>query len=213
MSAAGAPRLRTCAPSAARRCAVTTSRRAEGPATTAERRSASLAAQPHARRKFRAPPSPAPPASHPRLFRAGADTNDEARFYLGVEKAVLFNTHEDGLTEAEAVRRLEKFGRNQLPEKEDNKLMKLAMEFIQPMPLMIWAAIFIEVRRRPGEKRVRVPSLRLCARGGTLGRAQGPRGWRPARCCGPAVCAQGAESDVAPPPWGFRRPLKRASST
>lgn len=38
------------------------------------------------------------------------------------------------------------FGKNQLPEKEDNKLMKLAMEFIQPMPLMIWAAIFIEVR-------------------------------------------------------------------
>jgi hypothetical protein len=78
----------------------------------------------------------------------GADTNDEARFYLGVEKAVLFNTHEDGLTEAEAVRRLEKFGRNQLPEKEDNKLMKLALEFVQPMPLMIWAAIFIEVRPR-----------------------------------------------------------------
>ena len=56
---------------------------------------------------------------------------------------MLFNTPEEGLTEAEAVRRLEKFGRNQLPEKEDNKLMKLALEFVQPMPLMIWAAIFI----------------------------------------------------------------------
>ncbi len=59
---------------------------------------------------------------------------------------MLFNTAEEGLTEAEAVRRLEKFGRNQLPEKEDNKLMKLALEFVQPMPLMIWAAIFIEAR-------------------------------------------------------------------
>ena len=41
------------------------------------------------------------------------------------------------------------FGKNQLPEKEDNKLLKLAAEFVQPMPLMIWAAIFIEARREP----------------------------------------------------------------
>ena len=106
----------------------------------------------------------------PQLTRrpAGADTNDEARFYLGVEKAVLFNTAEEGLTEAEAVRRLEKFGRNQLPEKEDNKLMKLAMEFIQPMPLMIWAAIFIEVRApaRAARKRAQeLPPAAAAARG------------------------------------------------
>jgi H+-transporting ATPase len=42
---------------------------------------------------------------------------------------------------------LEKFGKNELPQKEDNKLLKLALEFVQPMPLMIWAAIFIEVRQ------------------------------------------------------------------
>ena len=122
----------------------------------------------------RAPQICTPPPRHPALTRAcsaaGADTNDEARFYLGVEKAVLFNTHEDGLTEAEAVRRLEKFGRNQLPEKEDNKLMKLAMEFIQPMPLMIWAAIFIEVRRRPGARARGSPFAPLRAR-----RDAGPR--------------------------------------
>jgi len=52
------------------------------------------------------------------------------------------------LTEEEAGERLVKFGRNQLPEKEDNKLLKLATEFVQPMPLMIWAAIFIEARAR-----------------------------------------------------------------
>ena len=81
--------------------------------------------------------------------RAGADSTDEARFYLGVEKAVLFNTPEEGLTEEEAESRLLKFGRNQLPEKEDNKMLKLALEFVQPMPLMIWAAIFIEARPAP----------------------------------------------------------------
>ena len=114
----------------------------------------------------------------PQLTRrpAGADTNDEARFYLGVEKAVLFNTHEDGLTEAEAVRRLEKFGKNQLPEKEDNKLMKLAMEFIQPMPLMIWAAIFIEVRAPARDARQRRGDLRQAAAA-----ARGRRGARAAR--------------------------------
>jgi magnesium-transporting ATPase (P-type) len=95
---------------------------------------------------------------------------------LGVEKAVLFNTHEDGLTEAEAVRRLEKFGKNQLPEKEDNKLMKLAMEFVQPMPLMIWAAIFIEVRAptRDARRRARDPPPAAAA-------ARGQRGDRAAR--------------------------------
>ena len=65
-----------------------------------------------------------------------------------MEKAAIFNTGEEGLTEAEAASRLVKFGKNELPQKEDNKLMKLALEFVQPMPLMIWAAIFIEARRR-----------------------------------------------------------------
>ena len=87
---------------------------------------------------------------------------------------MLFNTAEEGLTEAEAVRRLEKFGKNQLPEKEDNKLMKLAMEFVQPMPLMIWAAIFIEVRApvRDARRRARdPPPAAAAARGRRGGRA------------------------------------------
>lgn len=68
---------------------------------------------------------------------------------MGSEKALLFNTPEEGLTEAEAEQRLLKFGKNELPQKEDNKLLKLALEFVQPMPLMIWAAIFIEARPTP----------------------------------------------------------------
>ena len=123
-----------------------------------------------------APGGPGTARRDPQLtaWLAGADTNDEARFYLGVEKAVLFNTAEEGLTEAEAVRRLEKFGKNQLPEKEDNKLMKLAMEFVQPMPLMIWAAIFIEVRApaRDARRRARDPlPAAAAARGLRDGRA------------------------------------------
>ena len=110
----------------------------------------------------------------------GADQTDEQRFYLGVEKAVLFNTGEEGLTEAEAEERLLKFGKNQLPEKEDNKLMKLALEFVQPMPLMIWAAIFIEARPRPASPLPTHRSRLLCS----LPHYGWPRG--PPAPCAPA---------------------------
>lgn len=54
------------------------------------------------------------------------------------------NTPEEGLTEAEAAARLERFGPNKLREKENNIWWKLVLEFVQPMPLMIWMAIGIE---------------------------------------------------------------------
>lgn len=118
---------------------------------------------------------------------AGGTDKDDERFYCGHEKATLFNTGEEGLTAAEAQRRLvrfqgrglyllalspslnqahapqETFGKNQLPEKEDNKLLKLASEFVQPMPLMIWAAIFIEVRSE--RRRAISPLAAVCASG------------------------------------------------
>eukprot|EP00930_Biecheleria_cincta_P045366 TRINITY_DN31277_c0_g1_i1.p1 TRINITY_DN31277_c0_g1~~TRINITY_DN31277_c0_g1_i1.p1 ORF type:complete len:902 (-),score=173.08 TRINITY_DN31277_c0_g1_i1:106-2811(-) len=57
----------------------------------------------------------------------------------------LFETGEAGLSSAEAAVRLERFGPNELPKKQDNKLLKFVMEFLQPMPLIIWAAIGIEL--------------------------------------------------------------------
>ena len=69
-------------------------------------------------------------------------TNDQ--YYMGVDRETLFNTPEDGLTELEAERRLQLFGLNELSKKEENVWVKLALEFVQPMPLMIWAAILIE---------------------------------------------------------------------
>jgi len=74
----------------------------------------------------------------------GTDKDDEARFYMGVDKETLFNTPEEGLTELEARKRIERFGYNRLNVKVDNKWLKLALEFVQPMPLMIWMAIAIE---------------------------------------------------------------------
>jgi len=49
-----------------------------------------------------------------------------------------------GLTEAEALRRLETFGYNELPEKEKNIWWLLLLEFIQPMPIIVWLAIILE---------------------------------------------------------------------
>ena len=72
----------------------------------------------------------------------GSLTNDQ--YYMGVDKATLLNTPEEGLTEVEAERRLQLFGTNELSRKEENVWVKLALEFVQPMPLMIWAAILIE---------------------------------------------------------------------
>ena len=50
-----------------------------------------------------------------------------------------------GLTKQEAERRLELFGENALPEKEDSLLYKFLVEFVQPMPLVIWVAVAIEI--------------------------------------------------------------------
>jgi len=67
-------------------------------------------------------------------------------YYMGELKEEIYNTsQEKGLTTEEVQSRLQKFGRNELAEKEDNKWVKLALEFVQPMPLMIWAAMLLEV--------------------------------------------------------------------
>eukprot|EP01041_Mallomonas_annulata_P003588 gene3588-7132_t len=49
-----------------------------------------------------------------------------------------------GLTTAEATERLEKYGRNSLPEKVIPKWYIFVSQLWQPMPLMIWIAIIIE---------------------------------------------------------------------
>ena len=53
-------------------------------------------------------------------------TNDQ--YYMGVDKATLLNTPEEGLTELEAERRLQLFRRMNSPRKEENVWVKLALE-------------------------------------------------------------------------------------
>ena len=70
----------------------------------------------------------------------------EDQMYMDLEPMrELVNTGDDGLTDAEAERRLRIFGKNELEEKVDHPLLKLAKGFTGPMPMMIWCA---RARRR-----------------------------------------------------------------
>ena len=63
----------------------------------------------------------------------------EDQMYMDLEPMrELVNTGEDGLSDAEAERRMRMFGKNELEEKVDHPLLKLAKGFIGPMPMMIW---------------------------------------------------------------------------
>eukprot|EP00658_Telonema_sp_P-2_P083326 TRINITY_DN8996_c0_g1_i1.p1 TRINITY_DN8996_c0_g1~~TRINITY_DN8996_c0_g1_i1.p1 ORF type:complete len:1094 (-),score=361.29 TRINITY_DN8996_c0_g1_i1:311-3592(-) len=62
-----------------------------------------------------------------------------------VLKEDLFKTDRKmGLSSAEAAQRLLDFGENKLAEKKSNPWLKLALEFVQPMPCVVWLAIIIE---------------------------------------------------------------------
>lgn len=76
---------------------------------------------------------------------AAENSMEDDPFYMGVPKSLLYSTDRyQGLTEKEAEARLEQFGKNALEEKTTNKWVKLLMEFVKPMPIMIWMAIVIE---------------------------------------------------------------------
>ncbi len=77
-------------------------------------------------------------------YGGSSDVQEDDNLYMGVPKSELLNTPEEGLSETEAAHRLTRFGYNKLREKEENLWWKLFLEFVQPMPLMIWAAIAIE---------------------------------------------------------------------
>ena len=63
----------------------------------------------------------------------------------GYASNILSTRPEEGLTSAEVDRRLAEFGENKLDEKKENMFIKLLKElFLEPMPIVVWAAIFIE---------------------------------------------------------------------
>lgn len=53
------------------------------------------------------------------------------------------STTSEGLNQAEAKQRLEKYGYNELPEKKENPLLKFLSYFWGPIPIMIFAAAIL----------------------------------------------------------------------
>ena len=74
----------------------------------------------------------------------------DADFQAKVDEATLetkqdFVLNHDGLSSAEAAMRLQKYGRNELPDHVDPKWLVFLRQFWAPMPIMIWIAIVIEI--------------------------------------------------------------------
>jgi len=72
-------------------------------------------------------------ATRPRLLNPNDEDSDT------------FKVPEGGLTTEEAVARQVRFGLNKLPEKKVSKLYIFCSQLWQPMPIMIWIAIVIEI--------------------------------------------------------------------
>ena len=64
---------------------------------------------------------------------------------MSPEELAELNTPEQGLTSTEAQRRFARDGPNALPEKKVNPCVKFMSYYWGPMPIMIWAAIIIEI--------------------------------------------------------------------
>jgi len=60
------------------------------------------------------------------------------------EEGLLNTNPETGLTELEVRDRQARFGLNKIEEKKQSLLVKFFLEFVQPMPMVIWVAIIIE---------------------------------------------------------------------
>jgi magnesium-transporting ATPase (P-type) len=75
--------------------------------------------------------------------RAEENLTDPLSDVSSVQDAFQFNLH--GLSSSDAAQRLSHFGKNQLPEVVESKLMIFLRQFYAPMPTMIWIAIVVEL--------------------------------------------------------------------
>lgn len=73
---------------------------------------------------------------------SGANVPEDEAIAIEREKSFVYS--HNGLTSAEAEKRLAQFGRNELPEKVIPKWYIFVSQLWQPMPCMIWAAAIIE---------------------------------------------------------------------
>jgi len=79
-----------------------------------------------------------------RRMSTGSESTAEIEDNIGNSPPDDFVYNHEGLTSEEAAKRLEQYGKNELPEKSDPKWLVFLRQFWAPMPIMIWLAIIIE---------------------------------------------------------------------
>jgi H+-transporting ATPase len=93
------------------------------------------------------PDHPAAPQSRPGL-KPVANDNLQTLPLAEVDKEL--GSSPDGLTEAEAQKRLTQYGPNEIAEKKTNEILKFLSYFWGPIPWMIEAAVILSERRGIG---------------------------------------------------------------
>jgi H+-transporting ATPase len=89
-------------------------------------------------------PDPSPSAARdPKVANAKPDANDDLKTLPIAEVEKKLGSSPDGLTDAEAKKRLTKYGPNEIAEKKTNALLKLLTYFWGPIPWMIEVAVVL----------------------------------------------------------------------
>jgi H+-transporting ATPase len=84
-----------------------------------------------------------PKAAKPRSSAPNVDPKDDLKTLPMPEVEKRLSTTTDGLTQAEAIRRLTQYGPNEITEKKTNPLLKFLSYFWGPIPWMIEAAVIL----------------------------------------------------------------------
>jgi len=106
---------------------------------SSEQSEPSTPASPRTKRKLHATMKAFANSSH---RASGANLIEDEEIVVERQKSFVYSHH--GLSTEEAARRLEKYGRNELPETVIPKWYIFVSQLWQPMPIMIWIAAIIE---------------------------------------------------------------------
>src|SRR6202161_301153 len=91
-------------------------------------------------------PKMKPSAGHPIPSTLKAATTDDFKSLPLCEVEKKLDSSPDGLTQAEAQKRLAQYGPNEIEEKKSNELLKFLGYFWGPIPWMIEAAVVLSAR-------------------------------------------------------------------
>ena len=98
--------------------------------------------------KIQRMPTMNPSAGHPIALKSKAVATDDLKSLSLPEVEKKLESSPDGLTQAEAQKRLTQYGPNEIEEKKSNELLKFLSYFWGPIPWMIEAAVILSAVAR-----------------------------------------------------------------